>query len=141
MKVSRLRKNNLGSIADGSQIVGLVMTKRLNYSQGFGFGCFGGAKYGDSRRVGGIYQRRRKGYNQWTGRPPAGAPIYFVKMRSYQPTNPNTLAQQAQRTKFADAHNAWHALTDEEKRAYNERASKRSRKGYSLFMSEYLRSH
>lgn len=60
-----------------------------------------------------------------------------IKMRFYTPTNPQTVPQQANRQKFADAMSAWQSLTSSEKDAYNERARKRQMFGRNLFIREY----
>ena len=113
----------------------------MGQSNGFGFGTFGTARLGQDMNFGGIYQKRVTGYNQ-TGRI-AGRPrkTYYVKMRSYAPTNPNTEGQLARRAVFADAWTAWHALTDEQKHVYNTRGTKLNRVGWRIFISEYLKSH
>lgn len=115
--------------------------RKLGWGNGFGFIRFADAKFGDSNRSAGIYQRRVTGYNQMgriAGRVRKG---YYVKMRKYRPTNPQTPAQQAQRQKMTDAILAWQGLTNEQQSVYNKRAIKQGRAGYLLFRSEYLKSH
>jgi len=77
----------------------------------------------------GIYQKRKgkKG-------------IINVRMKFYAPYNPNTPQQQYWRNKMREAVRAWQNLTDEEKKSYNIRGSKRGLPGYNLFISEYLKS-
>lgn len=81
----------------------------------------------DPLNVHGIYQRRMlkngKGY---------------IKMKFYEPTNPRTTAQQANRQKFTDGMAAWQALTEEEKTTYIKRAKKRNMFGWGLFLREYF---
>lgn len=89
-----------------------------------GYSCVG-----DPYDVQGIYQIRHNSKGQYTQR-----------MRSYRPTNPRTVAQQANRSIFADAMSAWVALTDEEKQAYNQRARKIQLFGKNLFIREYYQS-
>lgn len=132
---------NMGQILDGTVMAGLQQRGRLSYSNGFGFAVFGESRFGDSRMMGGIYQKRSAGYNQFTGPPPQNAEVIYVKMRSYRPTNPQTTAQQAQRQKLIDGWVAWGSLTNEEKTVYNQRANRKGRFGCYLFMSEYLKSH
>lgn len=60
-----------------------------------------------------------------------------IKMKFYTPTNPQTVPQQANRQKFADAMTAWHALTSNEQAEYTERARKRQMFGRNLFIREY----
>lgn len=55
------------------------------------------------------------------------------------PSTPPTPAQLAQRARMAAAVAAWHALTIEQKKTYNERASSRAVAGFNLFLSEYMR--
>lgn len=74
----------------------------------------------------GIWQRR----HTKTG-------IRSVKMKFYTPTNPQTIPQEANRSKFAAAMAAWGDLTDEEKAVYNKRAKRLSLYGRNLFVREY----
>lgn len=141
MKVKAIGFGGVDAILQGQVMPGLQTRKKLSYSNGFGFAVMGKSRLGDDRFGGGIYQKRVYGYNQYTGAPPPKNRVYFVKMRSYAPTNPRTVEQQAHRAVFADAVAAWAALTDEEKTTYNRLASKRGRVGRNLFMSEYLRTH
>lgn len=115
--------------------------RKLGWGNGFGFMRFGDAKFGDSNRSAGIYQRRVTGYNQYGRNPNRPRKGYYVKMRKYRPTNPQTPAQQAQRQKMTDAILAWQGLTIPQQEVYNKRAIKQGRAGYLLFRSEYLRSH
>lgn len=64
-----------------------------------------------------------------------------IKMKFYTPTNPQTMAQEANRTKFADAMAAWGALTAQEKAAYTERAKRRGMFGWGLFIREYYQAN
>ena len=84
----------------------------------------------DPLSVNGIYQMRK----MKIGKRP-------IKMRFYQPTNPRTTAQQANRQKFADAMTAWGALSSPEKQEYIERAKKSRIIGYNLFVKEYMETH
>lgn len=61
-----------------------------------------------------------------------------IRMKFYTPTNPQTVPQQANRTKFANAMAAWQSLTEEEKGVYRKRAKKRSMFGWGLFIREYF---
>ncbi|HOW83648.1 MAG TPA: hypothetical protein PK573_13885 [Spirochaetota bacterium] len=63
-------------------------------------------------------------------------------MRLYVvPRNPDTPAQRANRGLFRDAMKAWQALADDEKAAWNRRASRLGMTGHNLFISRYMRSH
>ena len=141
MKVKKLGEKGTIDLLSGEWLVGLDQRGRFTHSAGLGFGTFGAVQYGETQKIGGIYQRRRKGYNNFSGSPPPNSPIYYVKMRSYAPTNPRTGAQQANRQKFKDAIDSWYELTTEQKNAYNKRATRNGRVGYFLYISEYLKSH
>lgn len=141
MRVKPFGVGGVEALIAGDTMAGLAQRGKLSWSNGFGFATMGSAKLGDDRFQGGIYQKRVTGYNQFTG--PAHQPgeVYYVKMRSYAPTNPQTVEQQANRAKFSDANSAWQSLTNNEKSVYNRRANRKGRVGYFLFMSEYLKSH
>lgn len=141
MKVKPIGFGGEAALLSGDAMAGLEVRGAMDYSNGFGFAVMGKSRLGDSRMMGGVYQKRVTGYNN-TGRI-AGRPrrVYFVKMRSYAPTNPQTVAQQANRAKFADARAEWAGLTAVEKSVYNRRANRMGRVGWRLFMSEYLKSH
>jgi hypothetical protein len=141
MLLSKMGDEPVINALNGSFTFGFRIHGKLGWSGGFGFGRFGGMRFGEKRRIGGIYQRRRRGYNNHTGPPGPNTETYFVLMRSYQPTNPQTVPQQANRAKITAGVIAWQSLTTEQKHVYNERASKNSRRGYNLFMSEYLKTH
>jgi len=64
-----------------------------------------------------------------------------IKMKFYTPTNPQTVPQEANRQKFADAMSAWGALTMEQKSVYNQRAKKRQMFGWGLFIREYYQAN
>ena len=59
----------------------------------------------------------------------------------YQPTNRQTETQQAWRGVFADAVAAWQALPDSDKRKWRKKGTRRSKMGYTLFLSRYLDEH
>lgn len=115
--------------------------KKYGKSAGYGFASLGVSFYGDCAFGSGIYQKRVGGYNQYTGPPGRRAPSYYVQMRTYRPTNPQTEDQQENRGVFADAVSAWQSLTTEQKANYNTIASRFSRTGYNYFISEYMQSH
>lgn len=115
--------------------------KKYGKSAGYGFASLGVSFYGDIAFGSGIYQKRVGGYNQYTGPPGRRAPSYYVQMRTYRPTNPQTEEQQENRTLFAQAIEAWQDLTTEQKANYNQKASRYSRTGYNFFISEYMKTH
>ena len=127
MLVKPIGNGGAGALLAGEVMAGLRVTGRLGYSAGIGFMSCGSARLADPRRNGGIYQKRhsKKG-------------VYYVKMKIYAPTNPQTPAQQANRARFAAAVAAWGYLTDSEKKAYNQRAGRRGQVGRWLFLREYL---
>lgn len=86
--------------------------------------------YPDPLNVGGIYQRRMTKQGKKS-----------FKLVFYTPTNPQTVPQQANRAKFADAVAGWMSLTTEEKIAYNKRARKIKLFGWNLFIREYFATH
>ncbi len=63
------------------------------------------------------------------------------KLPFYEPTNPQTEAQQSNRATFADAVAAWQSLTTEQKAVYNTRAVGKNLFGYHLFIREYMLSN
>jgi hypothetical protein len=63
------------------------------------------------------------------------------KMPFYVPSNPRTLAQQANRQKFADAMLAWKNLTELEKERYNKEAKSKMLFGWNVFIKEYFAMH
>jgi hypothetical protein len=93
---------------------------------GFIIGKFG--KNDPNCPLRGIYQKRK-----------GKAGVINVKMKFYAPYNPNSEAQQYWRNKLREAVRAWQNLTSEQKKLYNIRGSKRGRRGYNLFISEYLK--
>lgn len=125
---------------DGKSLPGLKIRRRIGHGAGLGFGRCGSLKFGDSRRYGGVYQKRVTGYNNLVRRTGAKRRSYYVRMRSYRPTIPYTESQVLHFGKFADAVLAWNNLTDSEKAVYNERARRKSRRGRNLFISEYMRT-
>lgn len=64
-----------------------------------------------------------------------------IKMRFYAPTNPQTVPQEANRSKFAAAMSAWGGLTTEQRAAYHRRAKKRGMFPWGLFIREYYQSN
>jgi hypothetical protein len=59
----------------------------------------------------------------------------------YRPFNPQTETQQAWRSVFANAVAAWQALPESEKKVWRAKGIRRSKMGYSLFLSRYLDQH
>jgi len=95
----------------------------------YGYYRYGGSGYGEAWTKWGIYQRDTK-----TGHQRIRKGVFYI------PNNPQTEAQQANRNKFKAALTAWHALTDEQKQVYIERAKGKSMTGYNVFVKEYMLS-
>lgn len=87
-----------------------------------------------------IYGTDDKRWGIWQLRHRLGKRI-FVKQKFYIPSNPQSGAQQAWRTIFANGMTAWGALTVQQQKEYNDRANKYAIFGFNLFMKEYLNSH
>lgn len=141
VKVLPIKLDGEGNVIQHESMFALQARGKSGPGAGLGFARFGHSKYGADNQSGGIYQKRVTGYNQTgriTGRP---RKTYFVKMRNYRPTNPQTPLQQAHRAKMAAAVAAWTALTDVEKSSYNERGKRANKVGRNLFISEYIKSH
>lgn len=123
------------------ETLALKIHGKLGPSNSLGEARLGVSKLGDSKPMAGIYMRRKIGYNQYTGPPDSETGEIIVKMRSYRPTNPQTVPQQTWRTVFANGMAAWQGLTDGQKHEYNVRGSRIGRSGVNLFMRKYLQSH
>ena len=139
MKAVAIVKDRTSTEPEYGEMWALGTRRKHNTSAGYGFTALGASLYGDDRKNTGIYQKRVGGYNQYTGPPGRRAPSYFVLMRSYAPTNPNTEAQQQQRSKLADAVASWQSLTTEQKTNYNKKASKQNRTGYNFYIQEFMK--
>ena len=63
-----------------------------------------------------------------------------IRMRFYQPGNPRSELQQANRDKLSSAVLAWQGLTNEQKLVYRNRAIRESLSGYNLFLREHMLS-
>lgn len=103
-----------------------------NYNAGAEYGArvYGDFFYGKTGKVWGIYQRRHN----------KGKKIY-TRLKFYIPTNPRTVPQQSNRSKFASGMSEWASLTQNEKNVYNERAKRKQVHGVNLFLTEYLKSN
>ncbi len=62
----------------------------------------------------------------------------YIKRRTI-PRNPRTEPQVKCRGNFSGSVKAWQVLPEEEKTLYKNRAKRKKKAGYNLFMSEYLR--
>lgn len=110
--------------------VGIQIRKKLGRSSEYGQKLYGNFEYGEQDDRFGIYQMRTRYGKQ-----------ILVKEIFYWPTNPQSVAQQANRQKYADAILAWQGLTDNQKEIYNEIARYESYSGFNLYIREYILSH
>lgn len=138
VKLKSINDATIEEVLNGTAAPAIEIRGKLGRGTGYGFARRGNGLYGESENPGGIYQRRVTGYNQH-GRIPGRPRVqYFVRMKSYRPTNPRTELQQAGRTKFQTAVEIWQGMTEEERAPYKRRAVKKSRRGRNLFISEYM---
>ncbi len=96
----------------------------------YGARIYGDFLYGETKNLWGIYQRRHE-----------RGKVNYNRLKFYIPSNPRTVPQQANRTKFTNGMTAWSNLTDEQKAVYNERAKVKKVYGVNLFLREYLNSN
>ena len=121
---NRLLENGLFRALEG-------LSQPSPFFMGFGMsGKIGEEGQEDLLNVKGIYQMRMTK----RGKVP-------IKMKFYTPTNPQTVAQQANRAKFAAGMAAWSALTPEQKLAYNKSSRKRQMFGWGYFLREYFKNN
>ncbi len=124
----------------GQYIPADTLRKRMGLPNGFGWLRFGWSEFGDDNYYQGVYQQRRN--RKWDGIDGfimTSGPRNFI-MKPAWPTQPASVARDAQQAKFSTALSMWQALTIEEKKYYNTIASRRSRRGYDYFMSKTLKS-
>lgn len=67
--------------------------------------------------------------------------IALQRVPYYTPTNPRTGKQQTWREIFAQGIAAWHALSEEEKDEWRQKAKKKRMVGQHLFQSTWLKAH
>ena len=67
--------------------------------------------------------------------------IALQRVPYYTPTNPRTGKQQTWRKIFAEGIAAWHALSEEEKEEWRQKAKKKRMVGQHLFQSVWLKAH
>ena len=140
----RLSALDLKNAKDVNDILGncnLAQTGKIGRSAGLGAVRLGFSYLGDTRTFQGIFQKRVTGYNNRGRLANRERKTYYVRERSYRPTNPRTPLQQANRQKLLDANQAWKDLTPVDKLYYNERGKKASRIGRMIFISWYMKNH
>lgn len=100
---------------------------KLGVSCGFGLALLGTTQMGDNNDRAGIYSHKhtRKGRK-------------ISKMRSYAPTNNQLTNQQYWRNIFKNGINAWNALDNEQRQAYNDLKYPTAPNGHIRFMKKYL---
>jgi hypothetical protein len=103
---------------------------KFGLPNGFGRLMFGWSKFGYGEEKAGYYQKRK--LKSGGG---------HCRLRHYWPKNPQTVAQQAHRQKFANAVLAWHGLTDEAKALYNRKGDNVGVEGFNYFISKYIKTH
>jgi len=122
------------------KIPAFVITKRLGLPNKCGWAICGWSQCGDIDDCSGVYQQRRP--RKGNG---LAAPIVFGSQKNFfqkpaWPPQPASVARDAQQAKFKTALGMWQALTNEQKKAYNTSAIRRSKRGYDVFMSKTLKS-
>jgi len=141
VRVKPIGFGGVAGVLNGTTMAGLTQTKKTGRSAGLGAMRVGFSFLGDNRYFQGVYQKRVTGYNN-TGRiDHLPRKSYYVRMRSYRPTNPRTPLQQANRQKLLDANQAWKDLTPVDKSVYNERGKRQNRIGRMIFISQFMKSH
>lgn len=138
VKLKTIDKATMEDIVHGEAAPAIRITGNIGRGSGYGFARNGDAVYGEKPGPGGIYQKRWTGYNNTGYRPGKKRAAYYVRMRMYRPTNPQTPAQNALRTKFQQAVAAWQTMSEAERDEYKKRAVKKSRRGRNLFIQEYM---
>lgn len=141
VKVKPISKLPNGEIDLHESMLSLRANNKAGAGSGLGFARFGSGRYGATNRTGGIYQKRVTGYNQYGRSATRPRRAYYVKMRTYRPTNPQTPLQQANRAKLAAANIAWQELDPVEKSRYNDLGKRKNKIGRNLFISWYMKNN
>ena len=96
--------------------------------------------FGLSKKLGKkFWPNRQRYFGVWQMRMTKKGKVPIL-MKFYEPSNPQTIPQQANRNKFATAMSLWSNLTPTQKQVYNERAKKKNIYGSNLFVREYYQS-
>lgn len=139
VKVLPVGQKGVEGIINGETMAGIRQTGSIRRGDGFGFIRLGHSTFGAIAHVGGVYQKRVTGYNNTGRKAHLPRKAYYVRMRYYRPTNPNTPEQQAKRTLFADAMASWQGLSAGEKRQWKIKALRHGRRPHNLYISEYMK--
>jgi hypothetical protein len=118
----------------------MTIRKRLGLPNKCGWAVPGWSECGDDNDFTGTFQQRRPRIgNGKLGPVIFGRQKNFV-MKPTWPIQPASALRDAQQDKFKTALSMWQALTNEQKMFYNQIATRRSKRGYDLFMSQTLKS-
>lgn len=118
----------------------LIQQKRLGRPMLCGWAMCSWSQCGEENPCAGVYQQRYPRLDFWTkGYTPKGRRSNFV-MRPCWPSQPPSEARDAQQAKFVTALRMWQALTTQQKKFYNDYATRISKRGYDYFMSKTLKS-
>lgn len=141
VKVGAIVKDAAGNIDYERSMFALSARGKSGRGSGLGFARFGNARFADNRANGGIFRKKYTGYNQYGYSPKRKRKIIYQRMRYYTTPNPRTMEQQANRSKFAEAVEAWALLTPVEKSYYNERGKRKNKVGRNMFISWYMKQN
>lgn len=138
VKLKPLNEAGVEGLLNGEAAPAIRITGNIGRGSGYGFARNGNAEYGAAPSPGGIYQKRYTGYNQTGYVPGKKRTPYYIRMRTYTPTNPRTELQQSGRNKFAQAVAAWQAMDEAQRAVWKARAVKKSRRGRNLFIQNFM---
>ena len=107
----------------------------------YGWPCYGKNRYAQVQQPWGIYRVRHERHKFFEAGDKERGKQYIQKEEFHIPANPQTVDQQANRSKFALAIAGWQGLTSEQKSVYNQRAVGKKMSGYNLYIREYMLSN
>jgi hypothetical protein len=116
-------------VNEHKEIKSIASAKKIGLPNFFGGLYFGWSQFGDKNEASGIYRVAK-----------IKKDFVVQKMQFYDYKITASTGQIASRNKFALAVSAWQALTDDEKKQYNELARNRPFYGYHLFIKMYMRT-
>jgi len=120
--------------------IALRITKRLGGPCGLGWIIPGWSEMGDDNFYCGQYAQRRPRVGNGIDKPIVfGSQKNFI-YRPFWPSQPPSVARDAQQAKFKVALASWQSLTLEQKKYYNTIATRQSRRGFDYYMSKVLKS-
>lgn len=122
------------------QLLGFKIKKRLGLPNMFGWLIYGWGQYGDDNIFSGLYQQRRRRIGNGKNEPIIFGKIKNFVQRPQWPIQPPSAARDFVQSSFSVALSMWQALTPSQKNVYNTIATRRSKRGYDLFMSQTLKS-